>query len=131
MNVSRRPLLFGAAASSLLIGGAFAQGPAQIGEWHGVLDLGSQRLRLRLLLEEGPRGTLYSVDQGNTAIPVLGVTIEGDTLSLDLSNIGARYEGRFVGGRIEGVFTQGAALPLTFTREAPSATAEAAPLTQA
>lgn len=131
MNVSRRPLLLGAAASSFLIGGARAQGPEHLGEWHGVLDLGSQRLRLRLVLEAGPRATLYSVDQGNVAIPVIAAVIEGDALSLDLSNIAARYEGRFVGGRIEGVFTQGAALPLTFTREAPSAAAEAAPLTQA
>lgn len=131
MIITRRPLLLGAAASSLLVGRAHAQSEAQLGEWHGALDLGSQRLRLRLVLEEGPRATLFSVDQGNVGIPVVAAVLDGDALSLDLSNIGARFEGRFVSGRIEGVFTQRGDIPLTFTREPPGAAAETAALTQA
>ncbi|HRP12097.1 MAG TPA: serine hydrolase domain-containing protein [Terricaulis sp.] len=131
MILSRRPMLMGAAAASLMAGAARAQTPAQSGEWHGALDLGSQRLRLRLVISEGPAAVLYSVDQGNVAIPPVSMTIEGDLLVLDLSNIGARYEGRFVDGRIEGTFTQRATMPLTFTREPPGAAARSAPLTQA
>ncbi|HRO04069.1 MAG TPA: serine hydrolase, partial [Terricaulis sp.] len=84
MILSRRPMLMGAAAASLMAGAARAQTPAQSGEWHGALDLGSQRLRLRLVISEGPAAVLYSVDQGNVAIPPVSMTIEGDLLVLDL-----------------------------------------------
>lgn len=132
MRLTRRPLMLGAAAASLLAANAHAQTADQLGEWHGALDLGSQRLRLKLVLAEGPRATLFSVDQGNAEIPAISTTINGDAISIDLSNIGARFEGRFVEGRIEGTFTQRAAMLLVFTRNeggAPAPAAEA--LTQA
>ncbi len=131
MILTRRPLLMGAAAASLLAGAAHAQTADQLGEWHGALDLGSQRLRLRLVLAEGPRATLFSIDQGNAQIPAVSTSIDGDALVIDLANIGARYEGRFVSGRIVGTFTQRAAMPLTFTREDVAAAAQAEVLSQA
>ena len=71
MIISRRPLLMGAAAAGFAATNAFAQSVADfMGEWHGVLNLGAQQLRLRLVVAEGPNSTLYSVDQGNSAIPV-------------------------------------------------------------
>ena len=130
MTLTRRPILLGAVAAGLSASPAWSQTNDQLGEWHGALDLGSQRLRLRLVIGEGPTAVLYSVDQGNVAIPPVSVRLEGDQLTLDLSNIGARYEGRFANGRIEGTFTQRAALPLTFTRQE-TAASQAAPLTQA
>ena len=59
MMITRRPLLMGAAAAGLMAGNAYAQSAADfMGEWHGALDLGSQRLRLRLVVAEGPTATL-------------------------------------------------------------------------
>ncbi|MEZ6024187.1 MAG: serine hydrolase domain-containing protein [Hyphomonadaceae bacterium] len=116
--ITRRPLLLGAAAASLTAASAYAQsGAGFMGEWHGVLDLGSQRLRLRLVVAEGPTATLFSVDQGNNAIPVGTTTIDGDAIVLDLPVIRASYSGRLTGGRIEGQFTQGGTRPLVFQRE--------------
>lgn len=119
MITARRPLLLGAAAASLTVGDAFAQTAADfMGEWFGALDLGSQRLRLRLVVAEGPNSTLYSIDQGNVAIPVGETRIDGDRLSLALPVIEASFRGRLSGGRIEGEFTQRGTLPLVFAREA-------------
>ncbi len=117
MIISRRPLLMGAAAAGFAATNAFAQSASDfMGEWHGVLDLGAQQLRLRLVVAEGPTSTLFSVDQGNSAIPVAATRIEGDQLVLDVSVIRATFRGRLTGGRIEGTFTQGGALPLVFQR---------------
>lgn len=131
MIISRRPLLMGAAAAGFAATNAFAQSVADfMGEWHGVLNLGAQQLRLRLVVAEGPNSTLYSVDQGNSAIPVGATRIEGDQLTLDIPVIRANFRGRLAGGRIDGTFTQGGTLPLVFQRgEAAAAATEA--LTQA
>lgn len=131
MTLPRRPLILGAAAASVSAMSAHAETTAQMGEWHGALDLGATRLRLRLVLAAGPRATLYSVDQGDAAIEAAATQIEGDLLIVDLPSIGARYEGRFIDGRIEGAFTQRGTLPLTFTREPPPAAAPTPPLSQA
>lgn len=129
--VSRRPLLLGAGLAALIAQPGFAQTPEDfLGEWHGALDVGSQRLRLRLVVTAGPSATLYSVDQGNAPIPIAETQIQGDRLVLNIPVIGASFTGRLGHGRIEGQFTQGGTLPLVFAREQ---AAEAAPeaLTQA
>ncbi|MBC7767275.1 MAG: serine hydrolase, partial [Phycisphaerales bacterium] len=132
MIITRRPLLMGAAAAGFMASGAHAQSAADfMGEWFGALDLGSQRLRLRLVVTDGPRSTLYSIDQGNSAIPVGETRIEGDQLTLSLPVINASFRGRLSNGRIEGQFTQGGVLPLVFSREQASEQAPARdPLTQ-
>jgi len=118
MIITRRPLLMGAVAAGLMASNAYAQSAADfMGDWFGALDLGAQRLRLRLAIAEGPRATIYSIDQGNSAIPVGTTTIEGDQLTLLVPVINASFRGRLASGRIEGQFTQGGTLPLVFTRE--------------
>jgi CubicO group peptidase (beta-lactamase class C family) len=131
MTFTRRPLVLGAAAASLFAANAYGQSAGDfMGEWNGVLDLGSQQLRLRLVVSDGPTAVLYSVDQGNSAIPVGTTAINGSELSLDIPAIRASFRGRLNSGRIEGQFTQGATLPLVFQRgEAVAAAPEA--LTQA
>lgn len=132
MMITRRPLLLGAATASLMVASAHAQSAADfMGEWHGALDLGSQRLRLRMVIAEGPSATLYSVDQGNSAIPVGETTIAGDQLTLAIPVIGASFRGRLTNGRIDGQFTQGGTLPLVFSREAVADAAPTEALTQA
>jgi CubicO group peptidase (beta-lactamase class C family) len=129
--ITRRPLLMGAAAAGLAAANADAQIAANfMGEWNGVLDMGSQQLRLRLVVSEGPSSVLYSIDQGNAAIPVGATTISGADITLDLPAIRASFRGRLNNGRIEGQFTQGGTLALVFVRgEATAAAPEA--LTQA
>lgn len=118
MHTTRRPLLMGALAAGLWAADAHAQTEADfMGEWFGALDMGSQRLRLRLVVETGPRATLYSIDQGNSAIPIGTTTIDGAQLTLAIPVIGASYRGALEGGRIQGEFTQRGTLPLVFARE--------------
>lgn len=118
MMITRRPLLVGAAAAGLWAANAHAQSAADfLGEWFGALDLGSQRLRLRLVITEGPAATLYSLDQGNSPSPVGTTIIEGAQLTLLIPEDRASFRGTLTNGRIEGSFTQGGTLPLVFTRE--------------
>lgn len=131
MMMTRRPLLMGAAAASLMAANAYAQSAADfMGEWNGALNMGSQTLRLRLVVSEGPSSVLYSVDQGNSAIPVGATRIEGARLTLDIPVIRGSFTGELRSGRIEGQFTQGGTLPLVFQRGEASAGATEA-LTQA
>ncbi|MBX3429532.1 MAG: beta-lactamase family protein [Hyphomonadaceae bacterium] len=131
MIITRRPLLLGAAAAGLTAGRAYAQTASDfMGEWHGALNMGSQTLRLRLVVSEGPASVLYSVDQGNSAIPVGTTTIEGSRLTLAIPVINASFTGELHDGRIEGQFTQRGTLPLVFQRGEAAANATEA-LTQA
>ena len=120
MIITRRPLLLGAAAASLMTASAYAQTAADfMGEWYGALDLGSQRLRLAPgRSPTDRRATLYSIDQGNSAIPVGETRIDGAATHArpSLSSAPAS-SGRLSDGRIEGQFTQGGTLPLVFARE--------------
>lgn len=117
MIITRRPLLMGAAAAGLMAGNAYAQAASDfMGEWNGALNMGSQTLRLRLVVAEGPTSTLYSVDQGNSAIPVGSTTIEGNRLTLTIPVIQASFTGELRNGRIDGQFTQRGTLPLVFQR---------------
>lgn len=131
MMITRRPLLMGAAAAGLMTGHAYAQSAADfMGEWNGALNMGSQTLRLRLVVAEGPTSTLYSVDQGNSAIPVGSTTIAGGRITLDIPAIRGSFTGELRDGRIDGQFTQGGTLPLVFQRgEATAGTTDV--LTQA
>lgn len=127
MIITRRPLLMGAAAVGLVAGNAYAQSAADfMGEWHGALNMGSQTLRLRLVVAEGPTSTLYSVDQGNSPIPVGTTTIAVGRITLDIPVIRGSFTGELRDGRIEGQFTQGGTLPLVFQRgEASAASTQA------
>ena len=94
MMITRRPLLMGAAAAGLMAGNAYAQTAADfMGDWNGALNMGSQTLRLRLVVAEGPTSTLYSVDQGNSAIPVGTTTIAGGRITLDIPVIRGSFTG--------------------------------------
>src|SRR5262245_58335625 len=89
-------------------------------EWQGALS----RFRLVLKLEqpEGAplKGTLTSVDQGNTSLPIDAVSFNQDgTLHLDLKSIGASYEGKLSadGSQISGTWQQGGnSHPIVFHR---------------
>lgn len=131
MTVARRSVLAMGTAFMLGTSGAWGATPsAFLGAWLGALDLGSRKLRLKLEVSEGPTATLYSLDQGGSPIPSGETRIHGDAIFVTWPVISARYEGRLANNAIVGTFTQGAALPLTFSR-AQDATTKPEPLTQA
>src|SRR5690606_35301919 len=72
---------------------------------------------------------LYSLDQGEDAIPAGQVWLDENRIRISFPSIGAFYEGEWRQGRIDGHFTQGGRLPLVFARGAAELGA-IAPLTQ-
>ena len=90
------------------------------GSWEGTLNVQGTSLRLRVDLanEAGSGvGTLTSVDQGGTRIPIAQVAQADANLKLLVSAIGASYEGVVANGQIEGTWTQGGQkLPLVLRR---------------
>jgi murein DD-endopeptidase MepM/ murein hydrolase activator NlpD len=106
-----------------------AKGPE--GKWEGTLEAGERKLRLALTLAKNPDGTysgsIDSLDQDAT-IPIDVVKVDGDSVHLELSSIGARFVGKLNADSSEltGQFTQGDTLPLTFRRSS-SATPAASP----
>ncbi|MFT3729446.1 MAG: serine hydrolase domain-containing protein [Terricaulis sp.] len=114
--ISRRPLLFGAAAAGLTATMAKAQTASGFeGEWNGDLHTPGGTLRLHLVIGAGPVATMFSVDQGNARIPAAEVHIDGAVISMTFPAVNASYTGSLANGRISGQFTQGARLPLDFT----------------
>lgn len=87
------------------------------GAWEGTLDAG-QKLRIVLhftTTKDGLAASLDSPDQGAAGLPVSTVQRNGWALTLDMPNLGAKYQGTIARdlSAIDGTFTQGgAALPL-------------------
>lgn len=102
----------------------FAQAPPPVvGDWVGALELGAVKLRLILHVTSGEdgqlRGTMDSVDQGVTGIPIDVITFEGKSLHLELASIGGNYQGTLndAADELTGTWKQGAAtLPLRLAR---------------
>jgi murein DD-endopeptidase MepM/ murein hydrolase activator NlpD len=89
--------------------------------WEGTLDAG-QKLRLGLTISKKADGTytgsVDSIDQG-AVIPIDVITVNGDSVKLELKSVGAEFDGKLNADATEltGQFSQsGAVLPLTFKR---------------
>lgn len=118
-----------APASGLAHAAAPGQPARQIeGIWQGSLDVPGGTLRIVFHIERAEDGTfaatLDSPDQGATGIPVSSVTLDGDSLRMEVAVIGGVYQGRLQpdGHTIDGVWTQGGMvfpLRLEHTDEAP------------
>jgi len=115
-------------AASLVV----AQAPI-VGDWQGTLKAGGAELHLALHIVSGEDGALHatldSIDQGARGIPVTTVALAGAKLTLRLDAIGGAFEGTVndAGTTIEGTWSQGAAVPLTFTRLSPQEAAALVP----
>jgi hypothetical protein len=91
------------------------------GNWEGALDVKGTILRLVVKLEQRPDGTgggtLISVDQGGTEIPLTAVIQKGTHVTLLASTIVATFEGELKNGELPGTWTQGpATFPLALKR---------------
>lgn len=103
------------------------------GDWSGKLEV--QGISLRIVFHIKSEGEKYSAtmdspDQGANGIPVVAVTFEKNTLKLDMSNIGAGFEGTVSEdySNIDGVFKQGGHdLPLVLTKTTKEEIKEMAP----
>jgi CubicO group peptidase (beta-lactamase class C family) len=139
MRLSRRRVVksLGLATGLMALGKArivSAADQSLAGTYKGTLSTGSINLRLMLVIAPDNSATLFSVDQGNTAIPANVVKIEGKQAAFVFTSIGASYDARLSGGSmLAGTFTQnGFPLPLKLTRgEAYAPDPPLMPLTQA
>lgn len=93
------------------------------GSWSGTLMAGGQSLRLMLKLAggaDGATGSIVSVDQGNTEIPIATITQTGMHLELSVPQIAGSYSGDLKDGKLMGTWSQGpGTFPLEFTRSTP------------
>jgi hypothetical protein len=93
------------------------------GTWSGTLQAGGQSLRLTLKLAngaDGATGTIVSVDQGGTEIPIASVIQTDAHLELSLPQIAGTYSGDLKDGKLVGTWKQGpGSLPLEFARPTP------------
>lgn len=91
------------------------------GVWQGTLDAG-EKLRLVLTVSKAADGAysgkIDSLDQG-ASIPIEVITVNGDSVRLELKTVGGVFEGKLNANRSEltGNFSQaGTLLPLTLKR---------------
>jgi hypothetical protein len=97
--------------------------PRAEGTWQGTLEFSGQRLRMAVRIHRGAggvlTGTLDSIDQRATGLPLDAVSLTEDVLSFQVTQIGARYAGNFYGAdTIRGVWTQGLnSVPLILQRD--------------
>lgn len=98
------------------------------GSWEGTLDVGAAKLRLVLHItsKDGELSAkLDSPDQGATGLTIDTIRVAGDTVSCEMTSLGAAYQGKFNkdGSQIDGEFSQqGQKFPLTFKRMGQSET---------
>lgn len=94
------------------------------GNWLGVLDVGSFKLRLVLKISRAANGqllaTVDSLDQSAKDLLVDTISFQDGTLKFEMKRLAASYVGTLSkdGTQISGQFTQGGALPLDFKRVA-------------
>ena len=81
------------------------------GTWDGVLSAGGKQLRLTLKLAngaDGATGSIVSVDQGGSEIPLASIVQAGAHLTLELPTIAGTYSGDLKDGKLVGTWSQGA-----------------------
>ena len=128
--------IIGAAASTK---GAAQSAPSSvvrdrfIGEWQGVLAVGTAKLRIALSVKPdsaaGLRGQMVSIDQGGAVIPAQ-MSVRGDTLVVSIPAASGTYTAVATpsGDSLHGVWSQGSPLPLAMGRgAAPVVVAKARP----
>ena len=89
------------------------------GTWEGTLEAGVYSLQLVFHIEQTDQGvtvTWDSPDQGGFNSPATA-TITGNELDVDIPGSYAKYKGTLAGDTLDGVFTQGANMPLRLIRK--------------
>ena len=92
--------------------------------WQGTLNV-DKGLRTVLKItkaDDGYKAAFYSINQGGDGIPVSKIMLEGSTVTMTITPIDGKYEGRLSpdGKAINDTWTQGPKpLPLNFVRATP------------
>ena len=89
------------------------------GTWEGTMEAGVYSLQLVFHIEQTDQGvtvTWDSPDQGGFNLPATA-TITGNELDVDIPGSYAKYKGTLAGDTLDGVFTQGANMPLRLIRK--------------
>ena len=108
-------------------------GQSVAGDWLGTLKVGDAELRLVMHLTSSSdgklNGTLDSIDQGATGIPIDSIDLAGDKLHFTSAIINGSYQGTVAADNdyIDGTWTQGQPLPLKFARQEKPVTTERNP----
>jgi pimeloyl-ACP methyl ester carboxylesterase len=104
-----------------------------VGEWQGVLVVGTTKLRIALSVKPdsaaGLRGQMVSIDQGGAVIPAQ-MSVRGDTLIVSIPAANGTYTAvaTSAGDSLHGVWSQGSPLPLAMGRgAAPAVVAKVRP----
>ena len=103
------------------------------GDWQGTLSAGGAELRLVLHITAGKDGglaaTLDSIDQSALGIPVSSISLQGSAFSMTVDAVHGAYGGTVNkdASEIDGTWSQGQPLPLSFKRAAPQATVKPGP----
>ena len=114
------------ALSAIALALVHTPAPGVEGTWRGTLATPTASLRLVLTISRAAdgllSGSMESVDQ-STTIPIDAITVTGDTVVVSVKAVGASFTGKLNAAKSEiaGTFTQGTALPLTFTRSTTTA----------
>lgn len=91
------------------------------GQWHGLLKIPGNPLRLGLNIEKSNStytATLDSPDQGAMGIPVNTTLFQDAKLDIAITALSLTYTAELLDERLKGTFTQGGfSLPLEFSRE--------------
>ncbi|HQR08149.1 MAG TPA: alpha/beta fold hydrolase [Gemmatales bacterium] len=82
-----------------------------VGNWEGSLKAGAIELRFGVVIKEDAKGTMFSVDQGNAAIPISKVTLVDKDVKFFLPSILANYTAKLneAGDEMTGTYQQGTA----------------------
>lgn len=99
----------------------FAQQGRFVGHWEGKLDAGIQKLTLIFHVRENGgvlTATMDSPDQKATGIPCQKIIINGDSVTIDMANLGIQFKGVLEDSlRLDGHFFQGGMdFPLLLTK---------------
>ena len=107
------------------LGGGISAGTAATasiaGKWLGIIKVPGADLRIAFEISEANEGgyaaVAHSIDQGAMNIPITTVTLNGDSVRLELKSAFA-YEGKLQpdGNTIEGNWIQGGSTPLLMKR---------------
>jgi CubicO group peptidase (beta-lactamase class C family) len=108
MTITRRTFQAGLLSAASGVRPAQAETPAIAGTWSGLLEVGSQRLRLKLDVAADNTGRLISIDQGPQPYPGKVNARTAERVELEFATIRAVFAGRFIApDRLEGEWRQG------------------------
>ena len=116
--ITRRTFQAGLLSAASGLGPAKADTPAIAGTWSGVLEAGSQRLRLKLDIAPDSAASLFSLDQSRQPFPGRVNASTAERIEIDFPTIRGVFAGRLSApDRMEGEWRQGGGnFPLTLNR---------------